>query len=106
MALFRQFEHWGVRPDFVVGHSVGELAAATAAGVFTLPDVCAVLAERIRLFRAKTTVGGAMVALRVTEDEARESLAGLADQAAISAVNAPRSVVISGDRDVVLRIAA
>ncbi|UOZ05348.1 type I polyketide synthase [Amycolatopsis sp. WQ 127309] len=105
VALFRQFEHWGVRPDFVVGHSVGELAAATAAGVFALPDVCAVLAERIRLFREKTTVGGAMVALRVTEDEARESLAGLADQAAISAVNAPQSVVISGDRDVVLRIA-
>ncbi|MFK0251565.1 type I polyketide synthase [Amycolatopsis azurea] len=105
VALFRQFEHWGVRPDFVAGHSVGELAAATAAGVFTLPDVCAVLAERIRLFRTKTTVGGAMVAMRVTEAEARESLAGLTGKAEISAVNAPRSVVLSGDRDVVLRIA-
>ncbi len=105
IALFRQFEHWGVRPDFVVGHSVGELAAATVAGVFSLPDVCAVLAERIRLFREKTTVGGAMVAMRVTEAEARESLEGCTDRAAISAVNAPRSVVVSGDRDVVLRIA-
>ncbi|WP_409464948.1 type I polyketide synthase [Amycolatopsis sp. GA6-003] len=105
LALFRQFEHWGVRPDFVVGHSVGELAAATAAGVFALPDVCAVLAERIRLFRTKTIVGGAMVAMRVTEAEARASLAGLTGKAEISAVNAPRSVVLSGDRDVVLRIA-
>ncbi|MFI6094829.1 type I polyketide synthase [Lentzea sp. NPDC051213] len=105
VALFRQFEHWGVRPDFVVGHSVGELAAATAAGVYSLPDVCALLAERIRLFRERTPVGGAMVAMRVNEDEARESLAGLEHLAAISAVNAPNSVVISGDRDIVLRVA-
>ncbi len=105
VALFRQFEHWGVRPDFVAGHSVGELAAATAAGVFSLPDVCALLAERIRLFREKTPVGGAMVAMRVSAAEALESLAGLEHLAAISAVNAPNSVVISGDRETVLRIA-
>ncbi len=105
LALFRQFEHWGVRPDFVVGHSVGELAAATAAGVYSLPDVAALLAERVRLFRDRTPVGGAMVALRITEAEAQESLTGLTDLAAISAVNSPRSVVISGDRDTVLRIA-
>jgi len=105
VALFRQFEHWGVRPDFVVGHSVGELAAATAAGLYSLPDVCALLAERIRLFRDKTPVGGAMVAMRVTEAEARESLTGLEHLAAISAVNAPNSVVVSGDRDTVLRVA-
>ncbi|AHH97316.1 type I polyketide synthase [Kutzneria albida] len=105
VALFRQFEHWGVRPDFVVGHSVGELAAATAAGVYSLPDVCALLAERIRLFREKTPVGGVMVAMRVTEAEARESLAGLEHLAAISAVNAPNSVVVSGDREAVLRVA-
>ena len=105
VALFRQFEHWGVRPDFVVGHSVGELAAATAAGVYSLPDVCALLAERIRLFHDKTPVGGAMVAMRVTESEAQESLTGLAHLAAISAVNSPNSVVVSGDRDTVLRVA-
>jgi acyl transferase domain-containing protein/acyl carrier protein len=105
VALFRQFEHWGVRPDFVVGHSVGELAAATAAGVYSLPDVCALLAERIRLFRDRTPVGGAMVAMRVTEAEAQESLTGLEHLAAISAVNAPNSVVVSGDRDTVLRVA-
>ncbi|ANP51499.1 acyl transferase domain-containing protein [Streptomyces griseochromogenes] len=105
VALFRQFEDWGVRPDYVVGHSVGELAAATVAGVFSLPDVCALLAERIRLFREKTPVGGAMVAMRVSEAEALESLAGVEHLAGISAVNAPNSVVISGDRDTVLRIA-
>ncbi|NUS86692.1 MAG: SDR family NAD(P)-dependent oxidoreductase [Streptomyces sp.] len=105
VALFRQFEHWGVRPDFVAGHSVGELAAATAAGVFPLPDVCALLAERIRLFREKTPVGGAMVAMRISEAEALESLAGLEHLAGISAVNAPNSVVVSGDRETVLRIA-
>ncbi|WP_330346864.1 type I polyketide synthase [Streptomyces sp. NBC_00582] len=105
MALFRQFEHWGVHPDFVAGHSVGELAAATAAGVYSLPDVCALLAERVRLFRDKTPLGGAMVAMRVSEVEALESLAGLEHLASISAVNAPNSVVVSGDRDTVLRIA-
>ncbi|MFC3451669.1 type I polyketide synthase [Amycolatopsis speibonae] len=105
LALFRQFEHWGVRPDFVVGHSVGELAAATAAGVYTLPDVSALLAERVRLFRHRTPVGGAMVALRITEAEAQESLTGLTELAAISAVNSPSSVVVSGDRDTVLGIA-
>ncbi len=106
VALFRQFEHWGVRPDYVAGHSVGELAAATAAGVYSLPDVCALLAERIRLFREKTPAGGAMVAMRVSENEALESLAGLEHLAGISAVNAPNSVVVSGDRETVLRIAA
>ncbi|MEU5536129.1 type I polyketide synthase [Streptomyces sp. NPDC020362] len=105
VALFRQFEDWGVRPDYVVGHSVGELAAATVAGVFSLPDVCALLAERIRLFREKTPVGGVMVAMRVSEAEALESLAGSEHLAGISAVNAPNSVVLSGDRDTVLRIA-
>ncbi|GHI04051.1 hypothetical protein AQI88_07785 [Streptomyces cellostaticus] len=105
VALFRQFEDWGVRPDYVAGHSVGELAAATVAGVFSLPDVCALLAERIRLFREKTPVGGAMVALRVSEAEALESLTGFEHLAGVSAVNAPNSVVISGDRDTVLRIA-
>ncbi|MBL1098503.1 type I polyketide synthase [Streptomyces coffeae] len=105
VALFRQFEDWGVRPDFVVGHSVGELAAATVAGVYSLPDVCALLAERIRLFREKTPVGGAMIAMRVSEAEALESLAGLEHLAGISAVNAPNSVVVSGDRETVLRIA-
>jgi acyl transferase domain-containing protein len=104
VALFRQFEHWGVRPAFVVGHSVGELAAVTVAGVYSLPDVCALLAERIRLFRRRTPTGGAMVAMRVSEDEARESLTGLDHLVAISAVNAPRSVVISGDRDAVLGV--
>ncbi|WP_246264252.1 type I polyketide synthase [Acrocarpospora pleiomorpha] len=105
LALFRQFEHCGVRPDFVAGHSVGELAAATAAGVYSLPDVCAFLAERIRLFREKTPVGGIMIAMRVTEAEALESLSGLEHLAGISAVNAPNSVVVSGDRETVLRIA-
>ncbi|MEV6319181.1 type I polyketide synthase [Streptomyces sp. NPDC051776] len=105
VALFRQFEHWGVHPDFVVGHSVGELAAATVAGVYSLADVAALLAERVRLFREKTPVGGVMVAMRVSESEALGSLAGSEHLAGISAVNAPNSVVVSGDRDTVMRIA-
>ncbi|WP_062212993.1 type I polyketide synthase [Streptomyces sp. NBRC 109706] len=105
VALFRQFEDWGVRPDRVAGHSVGELAAATVAGVFSLPEVCALLAERVRLFRERTPVGGAMVALRISEDEALTSLAGCERLAGIASVNGPDSVVLSGDRDTVLRIA-
>ncbi|MFD5680950.1 type I polyketide synthase [Streptomyces bacillaris] len=96
VSLAAHWESWGVRPDAVVGHSQGEIAAAVVAGALSLEDGAKVVALRSRAIRALAGLGG-MVAVSLPEDEVRAAIAPWAEKLSVAAVNGPAAVVVSGE---------
>ncbi|MET0401149.1 MAG: SDR family NAD(P)-dependent oxidoreductase, partial [Cystobacter sp.] len=103
-ALTCLWRSWGIEPHAVFGHSVGEIAAACAAGVLRLEDALLLIQERARWMETIPS-GGVMVSVRATAGEVASAIAPHAEHVAIAALNGPEHTVISGAHDAVLAIA-
>ncbi|RCG15239.1 SDR family NAD(P)-dependent oxidoreductase [Streptomyces diacarni] len=99
LGLHRLLEHHGLKPDYLAGHSVGEISAAHCAGVFSLPDAAQLIVRRAELMGQLPP--GAMASIQATADELAPHLT---DRVCVAAYNTPRHTVISGDPDAVAAI--
>ncbi len=102
-ALAKLWESWGIKPDVVMGHSVGEYVAATVAGIFSLEDGLKLISARGRLMQQLPS-GGEMVAVMASESKVESIISPYADKVAIAAINGPKSIVISGVAEAVREI--
>ncbi len=102
-ALAKLWESWGIKPDVVMGHSVGEYVAATVAGIFSLEDGLKLISARGRLMQ-QLPAGGEMVAVMASESKVEPIISPYADKVAIAAINGPKSIVISGVAEAVREI--
>lgn len=104
-ALAMLWQSWGIQPDLLIGHSVGELAAACVAGVFSLEDGLRLIAARGHLMSALPQ-DGEMLSVMADEAVVRQAIAPYSSEVSIAAVNSPRSIVIAGKRTALLEIQA
>ncbi len=104
IALVKLYEHYGIRPAGVLGHSIGEVAAAFTAGALSLPDAVQVIYQRSQAQHQASGKGG-MIAVGVSVDEARKLINGHHNQVSIAAVNGPEMLTLSGDVEPLQNIA-
>ncbi|WP_158678519.1 type I polyketide synthase, partial [Streptomyces sp. SA3_actF] len=103
--LSRLWRSYGVRPEAIVGHSTGEIAAFHEAGVYTLREACAIAVHRSRLQHKLAGTGG-MLAVGLPEEEAERELRAYRGRVAVAAVNSPGAVTLAGDTDALEELAA
>jgi acyl transferase domain-containing protein/acyl carrier protein len=103
VALAELWRSWGITPDAVVGHSMGEAAAAYFAGILSLEDATRIICCRSQLLK-RSRGQGSMIMTELSPDQAKELLKGYGNDMAIAAINSPVSTVLSGNPETVKEV--
>lgn len=98
MGLAALWRSWGIEPDFIVGHSIGEVAAACAGGILKLEEAIRVVYHRGRLMQRATGLGK-MAAVELSREQAEEMVSKYHGRICVGAVNSPTSVTLSGEAE-------